>query len=388
MSAGRVITIVLVAMIGVPSGASAQINFDKIWGDIKKAGDRAESEESGAEQSAPAPATEAAPATRSEAASADDGATERPRYDRAWVREMQGRLKDRGHLPGAVDGIYGPGTRRAIRSFERSAGLEETGLPTATVMRALREDGTATATPPATREPRREAAGSESGETPSWRRSSEVESERAPAASESRSGAPATRAAASQGDLAREARERLNRLGYDAGPTAGGADARTAEAVRAFQDDEDLPVDGRITLALVRALREAEGDDPDVAPAPSGPAPAPKAEARPKAAPPAEKTVAAGAAPVAAGEDPPPVDPAEVLAYTGSNLALAARVRPSPYRHRKHAMGPHRRNSARQAKTPPAQSKEPILHLLLDGASGGEHPLHQGRAAGCLHRCR
>ncbi len=322
MVMGRLVAFALTAMLLAPSGAVAQIDFDKIWGDIKKAGERAETEDgSDTTKPAPRPAPSREPATTTSTTSEPrttsretiDG--EPARYDRPWVREMQGYLKDLGHLGGSVDGLYGRGTRGAIRAFERAEGMEVTGLPTPRVMRALRDidagasETASRETAPAPREtaPERESAAgtettdrgavSDNGETASWRGSREVEEERdvaratttsapapratsreAPRATTSR---PTTTAAAPTGQAAldAEARLRLNRLGYDAGPDEGGAPAQTAEAVRAFQSDEDLPVDGRVTQALVRLLREAEGDDPNVAPAGLAPAPAPAATA-------------------------------------------------------------------------------------------------------------
>lgn len=43
------------------------------------------------------------------------------------VADAQRRLRDLGHYRGAVDGLMGPGTRGAIRAFERERGLPETG---------------------------------------------------------------------------------------------------------------------------------------------------------------------------------------------------------------------------------------------------------------------
>ena len=314
MSRGRVFAVVLAAMIGAPVGVSAQIDFNKMWDDIKKAGERVEEEEGGGTSSSPPPPVPAptpAPTQQSESTTGTAGQeSESPtgtagqgteggevaRYDRPWVREIQGLLKRKGHLAGAVDGIYGPGTQRSIRSYQRSVELEVTGLPTPSVMRSLRRTATARSSSAG------ETTRTSGGETASGSEAREEEETRAPAATESRaarepstttaeSTRTATRPAASGGgrvDLEAEARERLNRLGYDAGPGE-----RMAQAVRAFQSDEDLPVDGRITPALVAALREAEGEDPNAAPPPAEPAPtseprpAPSSELGPAPAAPA-----------------------------------------------------------------------------------------------------
>jgi len=57
---------------------------------------------------------------------------------RAERREVQQRLVDRGYDIGAVDGGIGPVTRAAIRKFEASAGLPETGRAGGRVLDALR----------------------------------------------------------------------------------------------------------------------------------------------------------------------------------------------------------------------------------------------------------
>lgn len=69
-----------------------------------------------------------------------------PAYDRAMVREIQQRLNALGHDAGTTDGLYGPGTRRAIESFQSGQGLAITGRPSEQLVATLRE---ATASAPA-----------------------------------------------------------------------------------------------------------------------------------------------------------------------------------------------------------------------------------------------
>lgn len=56
---------------------------------------------------------------------------------------------------------------------------------------------------------------------------------------------------------AKEVQSKLNQLGYDAGPVDGKPGQQTTEAIAAFQIDNDLAVDGKITPALVQALSDA-----------------------------------------------------------------------------------------------------------------------------------
>jgi serine/threonine protein kinase len=44
------------------------------------------------------------------------------------VRALQEYLRDNGFLSSAVDGDYGPGTRKAVAAFQKANGLEETGV--------------------------------------------------------------------------------------------------------------------------------------------------------------------------------------------------------------------------------------------------------------------
>ncbi|SCG81779.1 Spore cortex-lytic enzyme SCLE [Proteiniborus sp. DW1] len=53
------------------------------------------------------------------------------------VRQVQSRLKEWGYLAGAVDGIYGADTYRAVRRFQRSHGLNEDGVVGPATARAI-----------------------------------------------------------------------------------------------------------------------------------------------------------------------------------------------------------------------------------------------------------
>lgn len=44
------------------------------------------------------------------------------------IREAQQALKAQGHDPGPIDGLMGPQTRQALREFQSSNGLQQTGM--------------------------------------------------------------------------------------------------------------------------------------------------------------------------------------------------------------------------------------------------------------------
>ena len=50
-----------------------------------------------------------------------------PSFDRSARRGIQGGLKAAGFYPGVVDGLFGPGTRGAIRDWQTARGVEATG---------------------------------------------------------------------------------------------------------------------------------------------------------------------------------------------------------------------------------------------------------------------
>jgi len=55
----------------------------------------------------------------------------------AAVVELQTLLTTAGHNPGHIDGVFGPNTRAAVRSFQRAMGLPETGILTRATWEAL-----------------------------------------------------------------------------------------------------------------------------------------------------------------------------------------------------------------------------------------------------------
>ena len=89
-----------------------------------------------------------------------------PRFDKPWVTEIQTHLTTLGYNPGAIDGAFGNKSQLAITAFQQHRGDPVTGLPTPSVMAALRSESqaeTAAAAPAATEQP----AADPSANTPS-----------------------------------------------------------------------------------------------------------------------------------------------------------------------------------------------------------------------------
>ena len=51
---------------------------------------------------------------------------------------VQGALAQRGYYDGQIDGVLGPGTRSAIREFQRDNGLPVTGRIDSQLVQALK----------------------------------------------------------------------------------------------------------------------------------------------------------------------------------------------------------------------------------------------------------
>lgn len=81
------------------------------------------------------------PNTYVQVTSAPDGqyATLRRGYTGAPVKSMQQELKKQGYYTGTVDGVYGEGTENAVKSFQRSNGLNVDGTAGPATLRVLFE---------------------------------------------------------------------------------------------------------------------------------------------------------------------------------------------------------------------------------------------------------
>ena len=152
--------------------------------------------------------------------------------DRAQIADLQWQLALHGYDPGVADGAAGRRTVAAIRRYQADAGLPPDGQPSAALLDHLRY------TTPAVRNA---AAGSAA---PPVVRA-------APAA------APAF--LAPYDDMARAyvvgVQQELLSRGYDPGPADGVPGRRTRAAIRRFQADVGLPVDGEVSHALLNHLK-------------------------------------------------------------------------------------------------------------------------------------
>jgi peptidoglycan hydrolase-like protein with peptidoglycan-binding domain len=68
---------------------------------------------------------------------------------REQVKAVQQALKDKGHDPGAVDGVMGPKTRGALKDFQKKEGMKDTGRIDQETMTKLGVEAKTSATSPA-----------------------------------------------------------------------------------------------------------------------------------------------------------------------------------------------------------------------------------------------
>jgi len=138
------------------------------------------------------------------------------------LSNVQVALSDLGYVVGTADGVIGPKSRAAIRAYQADSGLPTSGEPS----RALYEKLQA-------------SIAQRSGQT-----AKPVE--------------PATSTLSDA--MVTEAQTELRRRGYSISAITGSVNTETVAAVRAYQSDARLSVDGAISDALLQQLRTASVD--------------------------------------------------------------------------------------------------------------------------------
>ena len=135
--------------------------------------------------------------------------------DQDLVRDVQRQLKAQGFYPGAIDGNLGPQTATALRAYQRSYRLSETGRLDEATLRSLLPERSAVARAP--------------------------EVSRAPVDLSNR-------------EVVRDAQRQLKALGFDPGSTDGTFGPQTEAALRAYQQAYRLPETGRLDEVTARSL--------------------------------------------------------------------------------------------------------------------------------------
>jgi len=141
--------------------------------------------------------------------------------DQDLIRDVQRQLKAQGFYPGAVDGNIGSQTATALRAYQRSYRLPETGRLDETTLQSLLPER------------------SEVSRAPQIPRGSEAS--RAPVDLSNR-------------EVLRDAQRQLKALGFDPGSSDGTLGPQTEAALRAYQHSYRLPETGRLDEVTARSL--------------------------------------------------------------------------------------------------------------------------------------
>jgi membrane-bound lytic murein transglycosylase B len=135
--------------------------------------------------------------------------------NREQIVELQTLLNGLGYDSGNPDGLFGSGTRRAVRNYQTAQNLPADGFPTAALLTRVRQSAGISQPEPARVPHGLQRAG------------------------------------------IRELQRLLNRLGYSAGRADGVIGARTRDAIRAFERAQGMEVRGRATDVVLERAREA-----------------------------------------------------------------------------------------------------------------------------------
>ena len=195
----------------------------------------------------------------------------------ALLREVQTALNARGYDAGPADGTLSPRTQSAIRTYEADAGLPVTGTPSQALLARLEQSGTGTAT-----DSRSETVLAVQEELISrGYLDGEADGAMGPSTSaairrfEGDAGIPVTgsatpellatlrashltKGAAQRREVVAQIEEELRLKGYAVGAVDGQLDPQSEAAVRAFQRDAGLEVDGRANARLLSEIRASQ----------------------------------------------------------------------------------------------------------------------------------
>lgn len=160
-------------------------------------------------------------ATRDPAVAPVTGGTVAPAQPDPKVKVAQAALRDLGYYTGAVDGLRGPATRKAIADFQTAMGLPPTAQVDASLLEALRQT--------------RDALGA----APSSERTGDI-----------------AKPDADGGDDIRKLQAGLRAFGLTEIGVDGVLGSRTRDGIRKFQIYAGLPETGEPDALLFRRMRE------------------------------------------------------------------------------------------------------------------------------------
>ncbi len=161
------------------------------------------------------------------------------------VRRLQERLLALGYYTGGVDGQFGPGTKNAVIWFQQQHGLKADGMAGSATLDALYGAAAQTAQPTPSPTP-----------TPT------------PVPEIGRLTGDETLAKGSKGEAVVSLQTRLQELGFLSGKADGDYGAGTEQAVRVFQRQHGLQVDGAAGPQTIKLLLSSQAQALVVTPTP------------------------------------------------------------------------------------------------------------------------
>ncbi len=168
------------------------------------------------------------------------------KYD-AVVEDVQRELLSTGHFNGLVDGVTGPKTTVAIEAYQRQNNLEVNGSVSASLLEHIRY----------TRKLNQAAEFTGSVTPKADAQNSEIQPLAAiPKPVKKLAFKPVVKKPID--NAVSKVQARLAQLGYDPGSRSGQLDEGTRSAILIFEMDHGIPMNGKISKALLAAIKTAE----------------------------------------------------------------------------------------------------------------------------------
>lgn len=174
----------------------------------------------------------------------------------AVLARIQEILTSTGHYSGAIDGLIGPKSRAAIGAWQKQAGLNPTGEPSAALLKIM-EGGNAA--PAATRSADSPAPSAQAAPVPAPRPQKTARPAEVAAIAPAQDARPPVTEpapAARTDDLVRRIQEGLSNIAYADITVDGVAGSQTRAAIEAFEKHYRLPVTGEPNQQVLKKLME------------------------------------------------------------------------------------------------------------------------------------
>ncbi len=179
----------------------------------------------------------------------------------ANLRQIQQQLNQKGYSPGQIDGVWGQGTRKAIKNYEQAQGLEPTGNVDLRLVSSLglnqliagltgqgQQAGSQMAQQGAQNQQAQQGRGYYGGQQQGAQ--SGAASQKWTQEQASGSGAPLYISPAT----VRQIQQALNQAGYESGNVQGNWDARTSKALMNYQQANGLEPTGNLNISSIDKL--------------------------------------------------------------------------------------------------------------------------------------